>query len=69
MARRNSDFLHKSGIEIIFYNYRPITLLTTIYKIRTAIIRNRICHFLNILTNERQCAYNNINPPYVLFMK
>ena len=35
----------------------PITLLTSIYKIWATVLSNRLCPFLNILTNEHQCAY------------
>ena len=38
-------------------NYRPIILLITVYKIRDTIIANRLTPFMNLLTNEMQCAY------------
>ena len=38
-------------------NYRPITLLNTVYKIWTTIISNKIAPFVNILTEDTQYAY------------
>ena len=37
-------------------NYRPVTLLNCIYKIRDIAIANRIAPILNLLTTETQCA-------------
>ena len=38
-------------------NYRPIILLTTIYKIWATIMTNRLTPITNLLTSEIQCAY------------
>ena len=38
-------------------NYRSVTLLPSMYKIGASIVRNRINIILNLLPNERQCAY------------
>ena len=56
----------QDGIVIFFFkkrgkcninNYRPITHPPTIYKMRTDIAGNRLAPFLNLLTDEQQCAY------------
>lgn len=38
-------------------NYRPITLLTTIYKIWAPIITNRLNPITNLITEDTQCGY------------
>ena len=59
--------LSSSKIGIIVYkwpkthliNFRPITLLNSIYKIRGDIITNRLTPIMNMLTDERQHAYES----------
>merc|ERR1712105_404003 len=50
-------FIHKSGDRKHLDNYRPITLLPTIYKLWETIMSNIITPILNIITNDQQCAY------------
>ena len=50
-------FIRNSGGSKNLYNYRPITLLPTIYKLRGDVMSNRITPTLNILTKGQQCAY------------
>ena len=50
-------FFFKKGDKRNINNYRPITLLPTIYKIWCTILSNRLTPILNLLTNEQQCAY------------
>ena len=50
-------FFFKKGDKRNINNYRPITLLPTIYKIWSTILSNRLTPILNLLTNEQQCAY------------
>ena len=40
-------------------NYRPITLLTSIYKIWASVISNRPTPIMNIITNDTQCGYKS----------
>ena len=49
-------FLHKKKDMEEIQNYRPITLITIIYKI-WKIMTKRRSTFMNLLTNEQQCAY------------
>ena len=49
--------LHKNGNRNLLRNYRPITLLNTIYKIWATIMTNRLAPVLNLITNDNQCAY------------
>ena len=48
-------------------NYRPVVLLTTIYKIWATIIANRIQPLLIILTKDNQCAYRRKDLLWILF--
>ena len=49
--------LYKKGDTSNLDNYRPITLLQTIYKIWATVITNRISPIMNLLTKDNQCAY------------
>ena len=49
--------LFKSGCAKSIRNYRPITLLNSIYKIWATVITNRLKPIMNILTNETQHGY------------
>ena len=50
--------ISKSGCAELIKNYRPITLLNSIYKIWATVITNRLKPIMNILTNETQHGYN-----------
>ena len=49
--------IHKKNDPKDINNYRPITLLTSIYKIWATVISNRLYPIMNLLTNETQCGY------------
>ena len=49
--------IHKGGDANNLDNYRPITLLPTIYKIWATIITNRLAPVMNLLKKDNQCAY------------
>ena len=49
--------LFKSGDPSNLGNYRPITLLQTIYNIWATVITNRISPIMSLLTKDKQCAY------------
>ena len=49
--------IHKSKDQKDLNNYMPVTLLTSIYKIRATVIANRMGPIMNLLTSETQCGY------------
>ena len=49
----------KSKIKTPLINFRPITLLNIIYKLRATTIANRITPIMPMLTDERQHAYKS----------
>ena len=49
--------LRKNGKRNQRKNYRPITFLSAVYKIRAALMTNRLSPILNISTKDNQCAY------------
>ena len=48
-------------------NYRPITLISIIYKIWASIMETRLNHVLNLLTSENQYAYENKNQLLIFY--
>ena len=54
------NYIYKNGPKTILINFRPSTLLKSIYKRWATIIANRLTPIMNMLTDERQHAY--INP-------
>ena len=48
--------LYKHGSQKLLRNFRPVTLLNSIYKIRAGIMTNRSTPFTNLLTSETQFA-------------
>ena len=52
-------YIYKSKTETILRNFRPITLLNSIYKIWATIVANRITPIMNMLTDERQHDYKS----------
>ena len=52
-------FIHKNKAIDNLDNYRPITLINIIYKIRASIMATRLNQALNLLTSGNQYAYKN----------
>ena len=62
--------IHKSGCDKSIKNYRPITLLNSIYEIWATVITNRLKPIMNILTNETQHGFKiKINYRYYISRK
>ena len=57
--------ISKSGCAELIKNYRPITLLNSIYKIWATVINNRLKPIMNILTNETQHSWKIKNQRYI----
>jgi len=52
-------YIYKAKERNMLKNYRPITLLNMVYKIRAIILSNRLTPILNLLTSESQTEYKN----------
>ena len=52
-------YIFKNGLGALLINSRLIALLSSIYKIWGTIITNRLTPIMNMLTDERQHAYQS----------
>ena len=59
MERRYHCVYLKNGDKEELKNYRPLGILTTIYKIADPAVADRIQPVLNLLTTYNQCAYKS----------
>ena len=57
---------YKGDIEDL-NNYRAITLFTTIYKIWAPIMSHGIKPTINLLTNDKQCAYKEKSTTWLIY--
>ena len=58
-GKMTPTLIYKKNDKNDINNYRPIVLLTTIYKIWATVMDNPLHPIMHLLTNELQCAYKS----------
>ena len=68
MGTRAITLIRKTGCTKEIKNYRPITLLRSIYKIWSEITTNRLKPIMDILTKETQRGYEIKNQQLISYI-